>query len=229
MQPLRIAIAQTAPRPAAFDENLAPHHELIAEARTAGANLVVFPELGLTGYLLQDLAAEVAIRLDDARLAELAAATAGLCAVVSFVEESGRPPPVHRHLRDVPGALQLPGPGPEGDRREPLATAAAADRRPHPGHGPDRSRPAESPDGRCPDQHVRCDRGPDRRPADRGADRRACRLVRWTDRQHRDAVHRRDVRLPRPAVHHPAVGGLPRDADRARDGMACSSYSSRSA
>lgn len=89
MQPLRIAIAQTAPRLGALDENLARHHELIADARAAGADLVVFPELGLTGYLLQDLAAEVAMRLDDARLAELAAATVGLSAVVSFVEESG--------------------------------------------------------------------------------------------------------------------------------------------
>ena len=55
---------------------------------TAGADLVVFPELGLTGYQLQDLAAEVAMRLDDPRLAELAAATEDLSAVVSFVEES---------------------------------------------------------------------------------------------------------------------------------------------
>ncbi len=51
---------------------------------------MVFPELGLTGYLLQDLAAEVAMRLDDPRLAELAAETAGgVSAIVSFVEESG--------------------------------------------------------------------------------------------------------------------------------------------
>ena len=48
-----------------------------AEARERGAGLVVFPELGLTGYQLQDLAAEVAMRLDDPRLAELAAATGG--------------------------------------------------------------------------------------------------------------------------------------------------------
>ena len=54
-----------------------------------GAGLVVFPELGLTGYQLQDLAGEVAMRLDDPRLAALAAATSpGLSAVVSFVEES---------------------------------------------------------------------------------------------------------------------------------------------
>lgn len=88
MQPLRIALAQTAPRLGDLEANLAQHHDLIAQARDAGAGLVVFPELSLTGYLLQDLAAEVAMRLDDPRLAALAADTAGLSAVVSFVEES---------------------------------------------------------------------------------------------------------------------------------------------
>ncbi len=88
VQPLRIALAQTAPRLGDLEVNLARHHELLAEARDAGAGLVVFPELGLTGYLLQDLASEVAMRLDDPRLAGLAAATTGLSAVVSFVEES---------------------------------------------------------------------------------------------------------------------------------------------
>lgn len=88
MQPLRIALAQTAPRLGDVEVNLARHHELLAEARDAGAGLVVFPELGLTGYLLQDLASEVAMRLDDPRLTGLAAATRGLSAVVSFVEES---------------------------------------------------------------------------------------------------------------------------------------------
>ena len=99
MQPLRIALAQIAPRLGLLDENLVRHHALIAEARAGGAGLVVFPELGLTGYLLQDLAAEVAMRLDDPRLLELAAATAAgsangaaarpaLSAIVSFVEES---------------------------------------------------------------------------------------------------------------------------------------------
>lgn len=88
MQPLRIALAQIAPRLGLFEQNLARHEQLLAEARAGGAGLVVFPELGLTGYLLQDLAAEVAIRTDDPRLAALAAAADGLSAVVSFVEES---------------------------------------------------------------------------------------------------------------------------------------------
>lgn len=88
MQPLRIALAQVAPRLGDLDANLARHHELLGEARAGGAGLVVFPELGLTGYLLQDLAAEVAMRPDDPRLGALATATRGLSAVVSFVEES---------------------------------------------------------------------------------------------------------------------------------------------
>jgi predicted amidohydrolase len=85
---IRIALAQIAPRLGALEANLARHRELIDEARSKGADLVVFPELGLTGYQLQDLASEVAMRLDDPRLAALAASTAGLSVVVSFVEES---------------------------------------------------------------------------------------------------------------------------------------------
>ncbi len=88
MQPLRIALAQIAPHLGAFDENLERHRALLDEARAGGAGLVVFPELGLTGYLLQDLAAEVAVRLDDPRLVALAGETVGMSAVVSFVEES---------------------------------------------------------------------------------------------------------------------------------------------
>ncbi|HEX7430770.1 MAG TPA: nitrilase-related carbon-nitrogen hydrolase [Candidatus Limnocylindrales bacterium] len=88
MKPLRVALAQLAPRLGLLEENLARHRELLGQARSGGANLVVFPELGLTGYQLQDLAAEVAMRDDDARLLGLAAETAGMSAVVSFVEES---------------------------------------------------------------------------------------------------------------------------------------------
>ena len=85
---LRIALAQIAPTIGALDDNLARHHELIGAAQDQGADLVVFPELGLTGYQLQDLSSEVAIRLDDPRVAALAAATRDLSAVVSFVEEA---------------------------------------------------------------------------------------------------------------------------------------------
>jgi predicted amidohydrolase len=88
VQTMKIALAQIAPRLGSLEANLATHHDLLGKAREQGADLVVFPELGLTGYQLQDLAAEVAMRLDDQRLGELAGATRGLSAVVSFVEES---------------------------------------------------------------------------------------------------------------------------------------------
>lgn len=88
MQPIRVALAQMAPALGHLDANLERHHALLDEARAGGADLVVFPELGLTGYQLQDLAAEVALRLDDSRLARLVRATDGLSAIVSFVEES---------------------------------------------------------------------------------------------------------------------------------------------
>lgn len=88
MHVVRVALAQIAPQLGDLEANLARHRELLGEARGRGADLVVFPELGLTGYLLQDLAAEVALGRDDRRLAALAAETVGLSAVVSFVEES---------------------------------------------------------------------------------------------------------------------------------------------
>jgi predicted amidohydrolase len=88
VKPLRVALAQLAPQLGLVDANLERHHSWLADARAQGASLVVFPELGLTGYLLQDLNSEVAMRLDDPRLTTLARATGGLSAVVSFVEEA---------------------------------------------------------------------------------------------------------------------------------------------
>jgi predicted amidohydrolase len=88
MAPLRVALAQIAPRLGALRANLQRHHEIIAQAREQSADLLVFPELGLTGYLLQDLNAEVAMRRNDPRLLELAAAAGDMSVVVSFVEES---------------------------------------------------------------------------------------------------------------------------------------------
>ncbi len=89
---VRLALAQLAPRLGRLDDNLAAHREVLAAARDDGADLVVFPELGLTGYQLQDLSAEVAMSLDDPRLVALAAETHGCSAIVSFVEEA----PDHR-------------------------------------------------------------------------------------------------------------------------------------
>jgi len=88
MTPVRLALGQIAPRLGVLDENLELHARLIGEAKLGGASMAVFPELGLTGYLLQDLNADVAMRADDPRLAELAVEAGEMSVVVGFVEES---------------------------------------------------------------------------------------------------------------------------------------------
>ena len=88
MTSLRIGLGQLAPALGRVDDNLADHRAMIGEARAAGVELLVFPELGLTGYLLQDLNAEVALSADDARLRELAQRARGMSVVVGFVERS---------------------------------------------------------------------------------------------------------------------------------------------
>ena len=84
-----LALAQIAPVLGDLAQNLALHEVKIAESKAAGADLVMFPELSLTGYQLQDLAPEVAMRRTDQRLQSLAKLTSGgPSAVVSFVEST---------------------------------------------------------------------------------------------------------------------------------------------
>jgi predicted amidohydrolase len=84
-----LALAQIAPLLGDVAQNITLHQSKIAEARSAGADLVVFPELSLTGYQLQDLAPEIAMRRNDPRLLALAKGTSGgPSAVISFVESA---------------------------------------------------------------------------------------------------------------------------------------------
>ena len=85
---IRIAIAQCAPALGAVKRNLDMHMEWIARAKAAGARLVIFPELSLTGYYLKDLAADVACAADDPQLAPIAAASRDIDISAGFVERS---------------------------------------------------------------------------------------------------------------------------------------------
>jgi predicted amidohydrolase len=60
----------------------------IHQGKEKGADLVVFPELALTGYFLGQRYHEVALRLDSKEIRRIAAATKGSAAVVGFIEES---------------------------------------------------------------------------------------------------------------------------------------------
>jgi predicted amidohydrolase len=58
---LTIALAQIDCVLGSLQPNLDTHIELIRQARTSGAQVVLFPELSLTGYCLQDLVPSVAL------------------------------------------------------------------------------------------------------------------------------------------------------------------------
>lgn len=85
---MKIAIAQCAPALGAMKRNLEMHREWIGKARAAGAKLVVFPELSLTGYHLKDLAADVACAADDPILAPIVEASRDIDVTAGFVERS---------------------------------------------------------------------------------------------------------------------------------------------
>jgi len=74
------------------EANLTKHLEYIDRARVAGVDLLVFPELSLTGYGLQDLSYTVATRPepDNAIFAPLFAASRDMDLVVGFVDEDQR-------------------------------------------------------------------------------------------------------------------------------------------
>jgi predicted amidohydrolase len=84
----KIALAQVDAKLGDVAANLERHLEWIDRARAAGARLLIFPELSLTGYLLQDLVSEVALGPDDPVFARLARAAGDMGVVVGAIEES---------------------------------------------------------------------------------------------------------------------------------------------
>lgn len=84
---LRVAAAQIDPTEADISENLDKHFAFIDEARSRGVELLVFPELSLTGYQLRSKTPDLAITRDDERLLSIAERAGDMTVVVGFVEE----------------------------------------------------------------------------------------------------------------------------------------------
>ncbi len=85
-----VALAQIATRPGQPRHNLQRHLHAIAQARAAGAKLLVFPELSLSGYLLNHGVGEAALALDDPLLEPILAASGDLTILVGLpLRESG--------------------------------------------------------------------------------------------------------------------------------------------
>lgn len=88
MKNFSVSLAQINPALGDIEKNLKTHLEFIAKAKKQGADLVVFPELSLTGYFLRDLTQEVALAIDAPAIHKLVAASKGISIVFGFVEES---------------------------------------------------------------------------------------------------------------------------------------------
>ncbi len=90
--PFALALVQFQTRLGDVQVNLERHLEWIRRAREQGADLVVFPELSLTGYMVQDLVPVVARkpRPDDPAFGPLLEASKRVDLVVGFVEEDRR-------------------------------------------------------------------------------------------------------------------------------------------
>jgi NAD+ synthase (glutamine-hydrolysing) len=110
---LRLALCQMNATVGELDGNATSIAAGIAAARDAGAQLVLFPELALTGYPPEDLLLREHFLSDTgARLRELAAAAHEIVAIVGFPER-------------IEGALRMPEPGSPGPMQPVLYNAAA--------------------------------------------------------------------------------------------------------
>jgi predicted amidohydrolase len=86
----RIHLAQVAPPLGDLRSSCELHLECVDAARREEADLVVFPELSLTGYWLHDLVSEVAVEPDTAAVLEpLRQASRDVDIVAGLVEDGG--------------------------------------------------------------------------------------------------------------------------------------------
>ncbi len=89
---IKIALAQINTCLGDLSTNLDHHLSIAREAYQNKADLLIFPELSLTGYSLQDLVPQVAIRpsKEEPRFQQLLKTSKEIDMVIGFVEEDGR-------------------------------------------------------------------------------------------------------------------------------------------
>ncbi|MEJ2367282.1 MAG: nitrilase-related carbon-nitrogen hydrolase [Acidobacteriota bacterium] len=87
---IKMGVVQMAPSLGNLEHNLQSHLDWLKRDEIKDADIVVFPELSLTGYLLQDLVAEVAnpVRPESPLLAPLLKESLRRDIVVGMVEQS---------------------------------------------------------------------------------------------------------------------------------------------
>ena len=85
---MKIAMAQISPKLGDIEQNFRMHLDFIQKAKKKNVELLVFPELSLTGYTLKDMVEEIAIDPHtDTRFKKLKNLSHEISFVVGFVEE----------------------------------------------------------------------------------------------------------------------------------------------
>ncbi|NVN98902.1 MAG: carbon-nitrogen hydrolase [Geobacteraceae bacterium] len=82
----KVALAQIKPKLGCTADNLALIEEKVSAAVKEKADMIVFPELALTGYFLKDLVPDVALSLDSPEIARLTALSGDIAIAIGFVE-----------------------------------------------------------------------------------------------------------------------------------------------
>ena len=124
--PLRLALAQIDSSVGDLEGNAAKITEQIAAARDAGAELVLFPELALTGYPPEDLLLkEHFLQASNEAIAELAREAEGIVALVGFPE---RGDDVYNAWRCWPRASCRPSTASRCSRTTACSTSSATSR-----------------------------------------------------------------------------------------------------
>ena len=85
---MNVTVYQTSPVLFDVKANLEDVISKIHQGKENGAELIVFPELALTGYFVGQRYHEASLRLDSKEIRALAQASKGTAAVVGFIEES---------------------------------------------------------------------------------------------------------------------------------------------
>ena len=83
---LKIALAQISSKLANVDANLEKHLSYIEKAKEEKVDIIIFPELSLTGYSVKDAVYDVAMTCDDERLQNLYRASEKISICVGMVE-----------------------------------------------------------------------------------------------------------------------------------------------
>ena len=84
----KIAVAQINPILGDLMKNLSLHEQLVEKARQEGINIIIFPELSLTGYFVKDLVPSLALNRQSPHLDRLKRLSSDISIVLGLVEES---------------------------------------------------------------------------------------------------------------------------------------------